>query len=228
MIGSLLWDQAEHRTDWRKSLRLEDKIPVAAPIRYGRVSTTRSNTFTMVFSNDLVENGKAWFVPYRLSVENFAELRDQALAMAVAEGIATVDAPNRLVADLGAIALKYSTTRPRPDMQSLAEQWRTEFGGLQPFDFTGFCVDGECPVLTPEGILDVPIEIPVGYDYALAAATVANVDRYPSPDEIVAAIDASDPPYEEYIRENIRHGIEVADHEPLMKLRPSLKPHGPK
>jgi len=51
IIGSLLWDP--ERDSWRKRRRLQVGLgkPVQVPIRYGRRSTTRGNTFTMIFTS---------------------------------------------------------------------------------------------------------------------------------------------------------------------------------
>ena len=58
IIGSLLWDVDKIRERWRDNfLDMKRKLPVAAPIRYGRVSSERKCTFTMVFSAEcLAEN----------------------------------------------------------------------------------------------------------------------------------------------------------------------------
>ena len=54
IVGSLLWDTKEHRQRWRSArLDVAAGARVRAPIRYGRRSSSRGNTFTMVFSNEL-------------------------------------------------------------------------------------------------------------------------------------------------------------------------------
>src|SRR5205823_8142389 len=51
VIGSLLWDIDSERVDWRhKRLDVNRSRKVLAPIRYGRLSQSRSDTFTMVIS----------------------------------------------------------------------------------------------------------------------------------------------------------------------------------
>ena len=54
IIGSLYWDRACHRTNWRRD-RLDQcrGRHVRAPIRYGRRSKTRGCSYTMVFSSGL-------------------------------------------------------------------------------------------------------------------------------------------------------------------------------
>ncbi len=51
IIGSLYWDDGGGRDRWRRwRLNSERKWAVKAPIRYGRQSEKRGNTYTMVFS----------------------------------------------------------------------------------------------------------------------------------------------------------------------------------
>lgn len=52
MIGSLYWADDSVRKKWRKNRLLNDEeYDVSVPIRYGRQSRKRDNTFTMVFSS---------------------------------------------------------------------------------------------------------------------------------------------------------------------------------
>ena len=57
IIGSLYWDsKRSERVEWRrKRLDMNRKFCVRAPIRYGRCSSTRDNTYTMVFAPSLDE-----------------------------------------------------------------------------------------------------------------------------------------------------------------------------
>jgi hypothetical protein len=51
IVGSLYWDSLAVRAAWRANrLKLSDVTQVTAPIRYGRLSISRANTYTMVFS----------------------------------------------------------------------------------------------------------------------------------------------------------------------------------
>lgn len=51
IAGSLAWDDSKHRRQWRADrLLMSEAVPVHAPLRYGRLSSTRDHTYTMVFS----------------------------------------------------------------------------------------------------------------------------------------------------------------------------------
>lgn len=89
IIGSLLWDNSI-RNKWRNChLDKSRQFQVYLPIRYGRLSTTRHNTYTMVFSYKCYSYGlgKGWFFPIKKEINNFEELKNEAFAMAKAEGI---------------------------------------------------------------------------------------------------------------------------------------------
>ncbi|MGA2681849.1 MAG: hypothetical protein ABSF44_08630 [Candidatus Bathyarchaeia archaeon] len=80
VIGSLLWDDSENRVRWReKNLDIESKFQVYLPIRYGRLSSTRNNTYTMVFSNKCYSKnyglGKGWIIPIAAEIDSFDDLK---------------------------------------------------------------------------------------------------------------------------------------------------------
>ena len=65
IIGSLRWDN-DNRKNWREErLDIDQAVTVGAPIRYGRRSSKRGCTFTMVFSNSCQPDhlGTALLVP---------------------------------------------------------------------------------------------------------------------------------------------------------------------
>jgi len=49
IIGSLLWDNSKKRKFWRKNYLNKRKINVSLPIRYGRISSSRMDTYTMTY-----------------------------------------------------------------------------------------------------------------------------------------------------------------------------------
>jgi len=221
IIGSLLWDQSDQRVQWRQTLDLASKSKIPVPIRYGRISSSRKNTYTMVYSNSVPEHGKAYIVPFADSITCFEDLKDQAIALSYAEGISSERYPNRLAATWGAIGIKFHVDHSD---NSIAGEWRDELRNMASFDPTKYAVGEESPAITEDGILNFDFQLPDGIDYVLGTPVVPNIESYPSPEQIVQAIADSCPPYEEYIRENIRHGIEEPSHTRLVELRPSLDP----
>ena len=86
IIGSLYWDNKEHRKEWRRErlVDLDKKEYVHAPIRYGRLSRKRGCTYTMVFSRQLDDPNtprkdcRAIVVPCRTPVNGLEDLVDEA------------------------------------------------------------------------------------------------------------------------------------------------------
>lgn len=59
IIGSLYWDRSPVRCRWRWArLGCTGERKVRVPIRYGRISKKRGNTYTMVFANSCAEESK--------------------------------------------------------------------------------------------------------------------------------------------------------------------------
>ncbi|WP_199141794.1 hypothetical protein [Pedobacter sp. ASV12] len=91
IIGSLLWDTEKktERKKWQQHLLLTQKQRVRLPIRYGRFSSSRSQTYSMVFSNKLNllnEMGMGYVVPFKEYIAQKADLLNQVTLLSKAEG----------------------------------------------------------------------------------------------------------------------------------------------
>ncbi|MEZ5308962.1 MAG: hypothetical protein R2684_17590, partial [Pyrinomonadaceae bacterium] len=130
----------------------------------------------------------------------------------------------------GVVGVKFRSSGRVP--KAIVDAWSNQFENNSDFNPINFRMKDEVPAISEQGILNFEFEIPEDIDYVLATPTAPRrFDGgvgYPSPQEIVSAIESSDPPHEEYIRENIRAGIEVDSHSELIKLRPTLAPSRPK
>ena len=103
IIGSLYWDESEPRTAWRgERLDFEREKRVRVPIRYGRRSTTRGNTYTMVISSGLAEEnfGTAIAVPF-----NSADMFNEAEHLWTAERDAPDGSDGTIAAGWGCVGL---------------------------------------------------------------------------------------------------------------------------
>jgi hypothetical protein len=85
IIGSLLWDSMKARELWRQSRLIVDQAArVRVPIRYGRQSQSRGNTYTMTLAKD-APLGQAVLVPCLAAVSDAAELIGEAAELWKAE-----------------------------------------------------------------------------------------------------------------------------------------------
>jgi len=130
IIGSLFWDvdgeKKKHRKDWqRERLDMTQRLLVRAPIRYGRKSSKRDNTFTMVFSQlcrTKSKLGQALVIPFKNQVSSANDLILEAKRLWSAEQSTPEEAKaasDALGASWGCVALLQN-----PKGQKLPREWR--------------------------------------------------------------------------------------------------------
>lgn len=150
IIGSLLWDSKKERLAWRAArLNMASGQSVTAPIRYGRLSETRGNSYTMVFSR-LCPVGTAKLVPCSHSVLTLQDL------IAEAEHLWKAEKPNaeahRIATDWGCVALLCNPKRKIPDdlLSGWAERVKGEpdYGNVSQSQEEGMLV-------SPNGLLRI-------------------------------------------------------------------------
>ena len=227
IIGSLLWD--ERREAWR-NLRLDmnSAEPVTAPIRYGRRSQTRGNTYTMVFSSGC-EAGRAKLVRYSHTVVSIGDLISEAEHLWAAEQNATPNA--ELSAGWGCVTLLHNPERPLSE--TFLTGWadrisrNRNYGNMtQPAT--------ERRLVSPGGLLEIawPRRVADGsavpLDFLLATATCPTLTNmppsYPSAEEIAAAWNADTQGHVEYFWKNRDHGIcTFQDDEISARLMPRVR-----
>jgi hypothetical protein len=92
IIGSLLWGDAKERQAWRSWRLLLERHSVVVPLKYGRRSQSRGNTFTMTFDT-AVASGRAVVVPCATSACRAQDLVNEAEALWRAEHLTLKLAP---------------------------------------------------------------------------------------------------------------------------------------
>lgn len=207
VIGSLLWDDKNNRDAWRgEHLRVDAAIPVRVPIRYGRKSSKRSNTYTMTLFPGHPA-GCGVLVPLQSALTSFDTLWTEAQALWNAESGNA--APGSIGAGWGCIGAMFRST---PDADETQQQWTRAFQerGTQ--------------VINPvrhDGILDIPWPTTLGSDDADVDVILANATREAEPaptSRIVAdAWCAQDAGEEKYFFENVRYGIRTIDDQPIWR-----------
>ena len=222
IIGSLIWDKREHRQSWRRDrLKAAPGIPVAAPIRYGRISKDRCKTYTMVFSNELLPARTGWalVMPCRCTVSTADQLVNEVEALWVAEQ-SSPSRPGSLSASWGAVGLL-----PNPSQTTLDEiraGWTLR--AAKETRYAQFPhADGEQAAVSPDGILTIPWPrdesgVPLEVDLLIATATVPCLHNgsYATPQAIAEAWKRA-PKEQRYFDENRRAGITTADDYRVMK-----------
>jgi hypothetical protein len=198
IVGSLLWDDTNggQRADWREArLGQGAAIRVATPIRYGRKSSSRADTFTMIFSpGDPV--GEAVILPCRCDIATLDDLIVETQALWQAE--ARAKDPGPISDGWGCIGAMFSSAATL-----LSEEWSAHFRR---------CGARQVSVVNAEGILEIdwPARLDGGaadFDLILATATKP-AKALPSAEDVADAwIERGS---EGYFFNNVKHGIRTA------------------
>ncbi len=215
IVGSLYWDDHPHRSQWRhERLDLEAPRGVLAPIRYGRSSDKRGNTYTMVFSETLardeVKLGTAIFVPCKRLVRTVEDLVKEAEFLWAAERKS--GASNSCIsAHWGCVGLAVNPDHPIPN--DLRRGWGARvsreqcYGGLDR-------AEDEKAIVEASGVLNIPWPKCTDGSHLEGNALLATATnptlidgRYPSAQEIAAAWNTDTNSNVQYFRKNRDHHI---------------------
>lgn len=195
IVGSLFWDDNPARRHWRaQRLQTARSQLVRAPIRYGRRSGSRRNTYTMTISTD-VELGTARLVPCVAAVDGVDDLLVEAQALWAAE---QPNGPEQaLGAKWGCCGVMF-----QEHLRDLRESWKQTYRQTVKHSIPPVSGSGELCIAWPISADGGS----VAADVVLATATKAE-EQYPSPTEIADAWIAQAKGEEKYFFENVRCGI---------------------
>ena len=218
--GSLYWDCLPFREQWRQDrLYLDDKQYVKVPIRYGRCSSTRGNSYTMVISKGLVRKnqlGQAIIVPCQQLVNSSEDLIKEAKYLWAAESNRQYITDIPTCKSWGRIVLLKNPNLSIPG--EISRGWcghiynNTNYGEeLKHTDSEESAIDesgGFLDIDWPESVDGSVLEM----DALLATVTNPNFTNgdYPSVHKIVNAWNTSDGKnYVDYFYKNRAHGIKT-------------------
>ncbi len=229
VIGSLYWEDDPVREEWRNSrLEFSTQYTVSAPIRYGRLSSSRGNTYTMVFSLLCTRQSHRLGIAKAISLRHTIETPNQLIEEA--EHLWAVEQhqsrPNGYFsAGWGCVALLVNPASQVP--QDLLNRWtervadEARYGELAHTKSEGRCV-------TSKGFLNIPwprlLEdatlLPM--DILLATATNPTLTNgsanYPRIRKIARAWRQSTANNEEYFWRNYENGIRTYQDETILKI----------
>jgi len=196
VIGSLFWERKEHRTNWRNSrLDMDNKIYVKVPIRYGKISSLRNNTYTMVFSescHDERKLGTAIVLPCKNPISNRQDIINEAKALWNAEQKEDRQIKDQISAKWGTVGILKNPLKDYPS--EILSDWK-KFYNPREFRQVKFLMCEKRPI-SNDGILNinwprlVSDDSPIKFDFILATVTAPTLQkeilhkRYPNPEEI--------------------------------------------
>ena len=216
IVGSLLWDEHPTRKQWRQDrLDLARAIPIATPIRYGRCSSSRRNSYTMVFSEALSRDGgkmgQAIVVPCQRAIRTIDDLIEEAECLWGAE-MKSASSNRRISADWGCVALAVNPKAAVPE--HLLQGWSNRVAREGKYGDLIHAED-EAAVVSSVGRLMLPWPLqkdgsPLKLDAILATATNPTLidGRYPMAQEVADGwVRCADRTRVQYFWENRAHGI---------------------
>jgi len=225
IIGSLLWDSEKDRPAWRAArLNVAAVQTVTAPIRYGRLSESRGNSYTMVFSR-MCPAGQAKLVPCSNTISTIQDL------IAEAEHLWKAEQPrakaHRIATDWGCVALLCNPETQIP--VNLLRGWAERIGGEDDYGNVSQTQE-EGLLVSDDGLLriDWPRLVeggaPADVDLLLVTANdpeiTAASPTYPTAEIIAEAWNRAGD-HVEYFWKNIDNGIRTfQDDEIKARLHP--------
>jgi hypothetical protein len=222
-IGSLYWEDNPNRQAWRNSrLDRTAEFEVNVPIRYGRKSETRGDTYTMVYSRSC-QFGRAKAIRCTNLVTCIDDLITEAEQLWAAERSAH-ESNQRISASWGAVGL---LTRPGvPIPQHLLDGWADRVRRDQGYGALRFTREDGPPV-SPSGLLQIAwpglIEgcAPLPLDMLLGTATnptlAGDPPTFPTPETIAHAWNRDTRGNVDYFRSNRRNGIVTFQDDAIME-----------
>jgi len=207
-IGSLYWDpkkdpsnfeyEGVRRVWWDGRLDKQNATSVMVPIRYGRLSSGRSNTYTMVFFPGPAQLGSAKVIPCQKSVTSGSDLIEEAKYLWAAERRRPIP-DNTVSAQWGAVALlvkEQSDRRRQSHALELKEFW-THFIQENSHNARNYdelarsraCVssDGLLQISWPTALNGRALELDLLMATANRPTLSGNPPEYPDPVTIAAA-----------------------------------------
>jgi hypothetical protein len=221
-------ERIERRTRWRNDrfVKNADEYRLRVPIRYGRKSSNRGNTFTMVFSPEFgTRLGTAKAIRCKRDVTSIAELTAEAMELWVAESNETHR--GKVSASWGCVALlihsNFLIGPDREERANLLASWakrvaREKTYGQGRFSARDKEIAGGKVIV--DGRLQIPWPMlveggPVPLDLLLATVTDPQIGAsgksdYPSPKNIAEGWNRA-PHYAYYFLNNRLAGLETAE-----------------
>ena len=229
IIGSLLWDLENERPAWRNArLNMGGTQTVTAPIRYGRQSGTRGNSYTMVFSR-LCPPGSAKLVPCSHTISTAQEL------IAEAEFLWKAEQPDakahRIASTWGCVAVLCNPEREIP--ADLLREWANRvsdepnYGRVSQTNEEGVLVGGNDGLLRIDWPHLAEGDAAADFDLLLVTANdpriSASAPNYPTSQMIAEAWNRAGE-HVEYFWKNTDNGIRTFED---VQIRALLNPRQP-
>jgi len=235
IIGSLIWE--DHldfekkrgnfiRRDWRTQNLLPERKLTPVPIRYGKESTIRKNTYTMIFTKSCEDDniGQGLILGFKETINSFEDLERQAIALAIAEGIYNTNNP-RLTCNWGSVGLLINPTLKEMNFsifEFISKKWKDiYFNYDNSFVSTDYQCDGdsESPI-NQNGMLTINWQKEMNdFDILIATSVIPKPKTPLKPKDIAERINQEK--YDTYYKSNLANNIKTYQDESISALLPN-------
>ena len=228
IIGSLLWDKSDIRKEWRTEYlkSLKEAKDFSAPIRYGKISSSRKCTFTMVFSCECKtadKVGVAKIIEFKNNPVDLPSIHDQALALIKSERDKSQLKDENYDWGWGALGLSINPKILNRDSEKksqadlLLKIWKSKYSdGFQPETYKA---NIEKSIISSGGILDIEWhEKFEEIDFFIATAIIPERE-YPTSRQIAARMLQNE--YSSYFKENIAANIKTYQDKEIKLFSPT-------
>jgi hypothetical protein len=237
IIGSLFWDPSCPRCRWRQArFGCGEARPVRVPIRYGKKSKKRNDTYTMVFASSCSvpeRLGTGLVVPARAECCAPEHLLEEAEHLWAAER--DVETVGGICADWGKVMVKANPAL-NPGNETL-QGWRDHVESCGA-SYTALPTASNEPAIldhtTGMALFDWPMDVEtetalVGFDLLLMTATkpTLNQGQYPTPEEVAGAWRADVKGNIVYFHNNRQYGITTFEDAQIQALLAGGPPNKP-
>ena len=229
IVGSLHWDGSPTRCQWRRD-RLEGggQQMVRVPIRYGRRSTSRGNTFTMVFARSCASAeklGTGLVVPARAKCRAPEQLVEEAEWLWAAERKSLSRAG--IAQNWGRVCLLHPPGRPLPEQFQHAWSEAVRAAGIH-FRQIPAAIGEQQLIDLASGVAQLgwptdaeSTEALGGFDLLLLTATEPTLTKstdYPSAQEVAEAWRADPNGHVSYFYNNRQNGITTFEDDEIQRV----------
>lgn len=234
IIGSLIWEdhldfdkEGENyiRRDWRNQNLSSIRKQVSVPIRYGKKSSTRKDTYTMIFTKGCESNlGKGLILEFQHTVDTFEYIERQAIALAIAEGIYK-KLNKRISTKWASVGLLINPTLKQKDLgkfEYIIKKWSEIYSSFGK-DFVAEdykCDDDQNAPIDKNGMLTLDWQESMNeFDLLLATPVKPEPKTILTPQEIAEKM--IEKKYDTYFKSNIANGITTYQDSDILKLLPT-------
>ncbi|HEX7415235.1 MAG TPA: hypothetical protein VF411_14415 [Bacteroidia bacterium] len=232
IIGSLIWEdhlEDDKKDNIRKNWRIQNllekqKIQTKVPIRYGRKSSTRFDTYSMVFSKTCETTlGQGLILPFNKDIITFEEIKRQAFALAYAEGI--YKKKESLTSKWGSVGLLINPQLINTDSATcelVKMKWKDIYSNYQAtFLASNYRInDDEESVITQNGFLNISWQKEMdAFDILIATPVI------PKPNQILTSEEIADKMIEKkyctYFKQNRENNIKTYQDDEILNHLPN-------